>query len=273
MATQQKSAKTDTKLLAGIKYQEINVPLGDLSVHPKVQRAFRPKWAAAIAKDFDESALDLLWVSREGGHLYIFDGQHRFGAVKLYLGDGWETIPIRCRVYDNLDTPTLATLTGAKNAQLSWTAIAEFRREVLALDPAAMDIARILKASGLVVREDTTPQTVRAVTALRQVYAWRPDGPHVLAYTVALLHEAWPNHGAALHQSLLKGVGTLVLRHGQNIDRANLLHRLSAHSSPDIVLGQARAYARATGISVTQAIASVVLRSYNTGRRSGKLEE
>lgn len=268
-----KPERGPARQLIGLPFTRERVPLGKLSVHPKVQRSFKPKWAAELAKSFDESAIDELWVVRVGKWLYVFDGQHRMAAIKLYIGDGWEFVDVPCRIYDGLETATLAKLTGNKNNALAWTAIAEFRREVLANDATAVAIDKMVKSLGLVVREDTTPNTVRAVKALRQVYGWPPNGPEVLAWTISILHEAWPEDASGLHQSLIKGAAFVFQKHGAVLDRAGLLHRMRAHLTPDGVLGQARAYARATGISVPQAVYSVLLRSYNTGRRRGRIDE
>lgn len=268
-----KPERQHSRQLVGLPFTRERIPLGKLSVHPKVQRSFKPKWAAELAKSFDESAIDELWVVRAGKWLHVFDGQHRMSAIKLYVGDGWEFVDVPCRVYDDLDTETLAKLTGNKNASLAWTAIAEFRREVLANDPTAVAIDKTVRSLGLIVREDTSSNTVRAVKALRQVYGWRPNGPEVLAWTMAILHEAWPDDASALHQSLVKGTALVFQKHGDVLERVGMLHRMRAHMTPDGVLGQSRAYARATGISVPQAVYSVLLRSYNTSRRSGRIEE
>lgn len=266
-----KSSAVPARILAGLPYELARVPLGELSVHPQVQRAFRGKWAQKIAKGFDESAFDVLYVNRQGKKLFIFDGQHRKAAAEIYLGSGWEVVEVPCRIYDNLDTATLATLTGGKNNSLNWTAIAEFRRAVLANDPVAVAISKILKGLGLKVRENSQPDTVRAVKALRDVYGWTPDGPALLTMTVAFLHEAWPEDQDALHQCMIKGAALFFRKHGADVDLAGLLHRLRAYDSATRVLGKARNYAESTGVGLPQAVLSTFQRTYNTKRRSGRL--
>lgn len=265
------SASAPARILAGLPYELTRIPLGKLSVHPTVQRAFRPKWAQKIAKTFDESAFDVLWVNRQGKNLQIFDGQHRAEASKIYLGDGWEVVEVPCRIYDNLDTATLATLTGGKNNSLNWTAIAEFRRAVLANDPVAVAISKMLRGLGLKVREDSRPDTVRAVKALRDVYGWAPDGPSLLTMTVAFLHEAWPEDQDALHQCMIRGAALFFRKHGGEIDLPGFLHRLRAYDSATVVLGKARNYAASTGVGIPQAVLATLQRTYNTKRRVGKV--
>lgn len=75
--------RTPPRILAGLPYELARIPLGKLSVHPQVQRAFRSKWAQKIAKTFDESAFDVLYVNRQGKNLFVFDGQHRKAAALL----------------------------------------------------------------------------------------------------------------------------------------------------------------------------------------------
>lgn len=265
------SKRKTARVLQGLPYETIRIPLGKLSVHPKVQRQLRPKWAARIAKDFDESAFDVLYVNRQGKNLFIFDGQHRAEAAKIYLGDGWEVVEVPCRVYDDLDIPALATLTGGKNNSLNWTAIAEFRRAVLAGDPVAVAISKMLKGFGLYVHEDSNPNSVRAVKALRDVYGWTPDGPALLTLTVGLLHTAWPEDKDALHQVLIRGMALFLRKHGEEIDRDAFLHRLQAHVGASVLLGQARNYAAATGVSTAHGALKKLQDTYNTKRRSGRL--
>lgn len=263
--------RTPPRILAGLPYELARIPLGKLSVHPQVQRAFRSKWAQKIAKTFDESAFDVLYVNRQGKNLFVFDGQHRKAAAEIYLGIGWEVVEVPCRIYSNLDTATLATLTGGKNNSLNWTAIAEFRRAVLANDPVAVAITKMLKGLGLKVREDSHLDTVRAVKALRDVYGWAPDGPALLTMTVAFLHEAWPDDTDALHQCMIKGTALFFRKHGGDIDLPGLLHRLRAYDNATVILGKGRNYAESTGVTVPQAILATLQRTYNTKRRSGKV--
>ena len=264
------------RILAGLPYELARVPLGDLSVHPRVQRAFRPKWAPeSLAKHFDESAFDTIWGTCTGGQ----DAPHlrrpapESGCRKaLSKGTGWEVVEVPCRIYDNLDTATLATLTGGKNNSLNWTAIAEFRRAVLANDPVAVAIEKMLKGLGLKVREDgKRPDTVRAVKALRDVYGWAPDGPALLAMTVAFLHEAWPEDKDALHQCMIKGSPRSFQKTRQQHRPPGLLHRLRAYDNATVILGKGRNYAESTGVTVPQAILATLQRTYNTKRRSGKV--
>lgn len=256
-----------------IPFQRARVPLGKLLVHPKVQRPFRAGWAKEIAESFDETAMDDLWVNREKGKLYVFDGQHRCAAIRQYIGDGWEFVDVPCRIYDNLDIASLARLTGRKNYQRRWTQIAEFLRAVQAQEPTAVAINAIVRQLGLRVAETSAACNVRAVRALHQVFEWKPDGPTVLKNTLLILREAWPEDVNAFHENLIKGLAHLLHKHGSAVDRDRLLRRLQGSHSPIALIGQGRAHADAIGVSKQFGMLKVLVRSYNTGLRSGKLDE
>jgi hypothetical protein len=193
--------------------------------------------------------------------------------VKLYLGDGWEAVEVPCRLYRNLDDQTCAALTNGLNNGKAWKPIDKFTNDVVAGESVAVDITTMLRGHGLTVRPTASATTVRAVTTMRAIYGWKPDGRSVLDGALGILHEAWPEDANALDGEILRATALLLLKHGHVIERPALLHRLSARHSPDVLVGQGRSFAKATGVSIAHGILSTLVRAYNTGRRSGKLAE
>lgn len=249
------------------------VPLGKIVPHPIVQRAIRLSHVERIAKTFDQNLLGVLSINKRGRDLLVFDGQHRAAAMKQYLGDGWQVVDVPCHIYKNLDDRACARIANGLNTFKLWTPIDRFRSEVTAGDPVALDITRLLLSFGVTVQNAASANTIRAVGVLRQIYGWKPDGRDALASTVGLLHEAWPDDVGALDGQLMLGTALLFQKHGHALDRRALLHKLAARRTADTVLGQGRQLAKATGYSTAQGVCAVLVRTYNTGRRTGTIEE
>lgn len=256
-----------------LPFESASLSLGVLKPHPVVQRTFVPAHAGRIAKQFNENKLGTIWVTKRGRDYLVFDGQHRIAAIKEYLGEGWEHVDVPCRVYKSLDDKTCADLTSGINDSKRWTPIDKFRTDFVAGEAVVVDIVRILRGHGLEVQAAPGRSVVRAVGSLRTVYGWKPNGPEVLSCALGFLHEAWPDDLYAYDGELIRAFALLFQKYGQVLDRAALLHRMSAKHSPDIILGQGRSFAKATGRQVAQGVLSTIVHAYNTGRRSGKIEE
>lgn len=251
--------------MAARKFKEQWLALGDLRPHPRVQRQrFDEAWARKIAADFDPDQVGSLSVLRvpNRSHYWVFDGMHRQWAATEVLGSE-QKVP--CHVYDGLSDEQCAEITLGLNNRKSWRAIDKFAQRVIAKEPVAVDMNRIVQKLGLKIGEQPTPDTIRAVTACEWVY--RKCSPSVFERTLTVLHNAWSDQWEAFDGALIKGVGIFLEKYGEEIREDHFSKRLTMHNSPVRLVGHARELSKVSRKSLPRAVTEILVREYNTKLR------
>jgi ParB-like nuclease domain len=253
--------------------------VSSILVDPDVQRTLRKAWAREIADNFDPDRIRVIVVSyRADGKYYVIDGQHRLAALKAM---GYDNQLVDCSVFDRRHMSELevkkedARLFLELNRVLHQAPIEAFQKAVVAEDPTAVAINRIVVQCGLFVAAGGHQGAVAAVAALRRVYGGCGTGkntPDVLISTLETIVSAWGRGGANFNQKILNGMGLVFIKYGKHIDRDSFVKKLSlVPGGASSVLGSAGTLSQIRHTDIAKCTASVLVDVYNRGRKD-KLE-
>lgn len=243
----------------------------DLHIDPRVQRDIIPTWVKKLADDLRPEAIGTLVVSKRKlpsgkAKLVVLDGQHRLQALRDL---GMTDHEVMCEVHLGLDLAGEAGLFRRKNKHRLVGPYDDYVKGVTEQEPECMAIHKVLTERGLKVTQQTAPGSVRAITAVREVYR---SGEDNLAATLDILTAAYGTTIDAMEGSLIQGVGVLVNRYNGELDRAALIRKLAKRpGGPLKLLGDARGAKDLFGTTVPRCVAMVARETYNRGRNAGKL--
>lgn len=251
------------------------IAVDDLHVDPAAQRALRPSWRDALARDFDKDKVGVLHVAPNGSGYRIMDGQHRAAAMQK-LGMGAHKV--RCLVYNGLSQKDEASIFLGLNNSKSVRAYDKFRVRVTEGDPTAVAIVEILDDIGLYLADQKSDGAVRAVTQIENVYTGQTlklkEGPYpdALRWTLAILRGAWGYDATAFDGPMIEGLGAVILRFGDRIDRDRFGKKLAGFpGGPRGLLAKGRMWKDVKGTTLKNGIAEVLVETYNNQLRSNAL--
>jgi hypothetical protein len=247
------------------------IPADKLGVDREVQRDYTDQnRVAKIVKDFHPEALGTLIISRrEDGFLHIIDGAHRQeSAVKAGYTD-----PLDCAVYEGLTKAEEAAMFRLYNNTRAVNVIDRFRVRVKEGDPAAVVLNGILQANGWKVSQSKGRGCFAAVAAFEEVYNRRVRAKEggsaigVCGAVIAVITEAWGLDSDGVRAELVKGIGLVYLRYGQEIDGKKLVRILQGHKGNARGLsGRAKGLAAARGGLVADSVAEILVNELNKNK-------
>lgn len=249
---------------------------GILAVDYDVQRGLDRTRVKRLKENFIPDIIGTIVLSRRaGGGMYILDGQHRIRAmVELGLS---ETM-VECKVYDGLTTEQEAQIFFWLNNYLVVHSADKFRARAKFGEPVAVDILKIVDSHGLVVSSSQSDGHVSAVVSLESVYtgavAKRKEGVYgdILAMTLSVLVEAWPNNAYAMNGELIKGVGMILHRHSSRVTINDLVRKITIRQQgPMGLIIAGRDHRNSQGGTVASGIAYQIVVDYNKGRTRNRL--
>jgi len=254
------------------------LPISALNGDPAYQRPLNEKRAQDIADNFDPHAFGFFTVSkREDGTFWLIDGQHRKAALLLM---GWkESQQAECKVFTGLSRQEEAALFFEINDYLNLGYLDRFRARVESGQQCAVAIDHIIRNAGYTVSKLTGPGNLSAVQACEFVYTGRGtrtsgrDHAGVLKATLEVIRAAWGLNPDGVRGPIIQGIGRVILRDGDAIDRANLSSKLASfEGGPEALIGLAKGLKAAHGGRMTESVSELVIATYNKGRRVTKLE-
>lgn len=244
------------------------IPIGDLHIDQNYQRPLSEGRVRQITKDFKTDKLGALMISQRDGHYYVIDGQHRLVAARKY---GLRFVP--CVVYYNLNAEDEATLRLAFNTRKPDTAAEIFRLQLARQDAATLAVKEIVEDVGLRIHLSggtINPRAIRCVGILMRIYSASRNGDQLLAHALTVDYHAWPDDYLARAGHIIQGLATF-LNYYPDVSDTNLVRKLSQHT-PASLLASAKTEAATTiGIGREKIIASILLRLYNSGKRTCRL--
>jgi hypothetical protein len=244
------------------------IPLGDMRIPAYAQRGQNDRFVASIAANFDPNRFGFPVVSQRGEVYNLLDGQQRCAGYRVYLGAGWESQRVQCRVYRGLTDAEEAGLFLDLQIQLTVSAYDKYDKAVNAGREPEASIAQIVEACGLRVTRGRMPGGICAVNALRKVYV--SGNGQLLAETLRILSEAFGDPG--LEGDLIRGVGLLCGRYNGTLDYERSVQALSGARGGVKGLTNAAEKCRAKmGCSKSVAIAASAVDIINGGGRGKKL--
>jgi hypothetical protein len=258
------------------------IPAASIEVEPLAQRPFDPKWAKQIADSFDPDLIGFPVVcalpNNRGGERFIaLDGWHRIKATMIALG---ESQSIQCEVIRGITLQRAAKIFRGRNNVRSVCNIDRFLAGVTAGDEECVAITGVVESFDLRVGRTQTDGIIKAVASLQWIYRGersRGSGRNVLPLrrTLDVVTQAWGKSASGLNGAIIRGIGAVILRHGDMLDFEQLEHRLRQFRGGAAgLLGAGRGVSEAFGGSVANGVATRVVREYNKGRKpTNKLPE
>lgn len=232
-------------------------------------------WVERRVEGFDPDKLGVPVVSKRGdGRYACLDGQNR---IELCRRAGYGDSKIECQVFHGLTTAQEAALFLGRNDSRQVGAFHKFVARITAGDTDAVYIAAIVQRTGWELAFTSGEKKIAAVGALQAVWnSGRPDetgwrGAYLEA-TLNVVAEAWGHSTDAANGHLIRGIGAVIARHSEILDKAALARKLSGHRGGALgVLSDAKGLYSYAGGTVGACVAETVVRIYNVRRGAGAL--
>lgn len=241
------------------------INLKDLRVHPEAQRDLNPRRVQKILDEFDPELLGYPTCSQRDGVVFVCDGQHRLEALRLWLGDGWESQQVQVQVYTDLTLKEEANLFDRINDVLPVTTMQKFKVRLTAQQPEEVAINKIVQANGL--RVGTGSGHVACVATLRKIYK-RDNGPTILGQALRMAYVSFGNYG--LTSYIVEAMALFAERYAGLFDEADVVRKLQAVTIRNLETRANQTQAQ-MDCAIPQAWAATIVGQLNTGRGGMKL--
>lgn len=241
-----------------------------IKVDARVQRALIPARVKKLADNLDLDAIGIITVSeRERDDYYVLDGQHRLEALKrVELGE-WE---VTCHVYRGLSLAQEAAFFRRHNDTRAITPYDDYSKGLVEGDPECLAIEEILSKNGFKMHGSARDGVISAVVKVREIF--RVDAGDLLDDTLRVLVAAWGARAASVEKPILGGMAKVLHTFEGEVETAKLIQKLQkSQGGASSVLGKARSMKDLYAASVETLVAKVIVATYNTGKRGGRLDE
>lgn len=264
------SEKTKT---VGGRTKFVKVQANQLNIHPTAQRFMLPSRVKRMAEELDLDAIGVIHAVEyeiEGKHgLWVIDGQHRLAALREH-GLGEWIVEVKVHL-DATDAARASALFLKLNYRAPVQPYDRFINEVRSGDAVAVGIVSVTGKCGLTVNRSAGDNKLNCVAALRRIYT--VDGGKSLLSTLVICASAWGTGASVLEGTVIEGVGTVVSKYNGVMEKGALIKRLAKYSggAPGLIASGKgmRDYRKCT---LTRCIAERVIETYNTGRKTGRLD-
>lgn len=254
-----------------VEHQSVikEVALGAMLVSDNAQRKMRQHRVDFLHAEFDPDKMGFPVLSERDKRYYVIDGQHRIEALKLWLGHGWESQTIPCRVYTGLGETQEADIFLRLNNTLGINVFEKFKVAVTAGRERETRIYAAVEKCGLHIGLGRTPGSISAVAALMKVYD-RSNVP-TLVRTLKIIRDAFGDAG--FEAPVIEGVGMLCQRYNGALDDNKAVDRLrETRGGVKGLLNRAVDMKLRTGNAKASCVAAAAVDIYNAGRGgAGKL--
>lgn len=242
------------------------VSLDKIKVNPAAQRELKQYRVDHLVANLDLDQIGNPVLSHRDNAWWCIDGQHRIEALRQF---GFTTETIQCWVHEGLSEEDEAERFLSLNDTLAVDALAKFTAAVTAGRPDECEINSVVLANGCVVsRQSSLPGAIGAVRTLHRIYS--RSGPHVLARTLRIAHNAYGDPG--LEAPILDGIGLLCQRYNGDLDDKAATERLSRLAGgANGLLGAAEVLRRKTGAYKNHCVAAAAVEVINRGKGGKKL--
>ena len=255
--------------LRGTRRKLQYIPVSKLKQHDTIQRPVNERHVKKLKANFNADAFDPVSVIKNGTDTYfVFNGGHRIEVVRELYGN---KIEIPTFVYEGLTEAEEARLSEqSNNTRLAWSPIQRFGLALLAKNEEALDIESVLFSHGLRVKQASTNDAVPAITAVKWIY--RKYGRDTLYNVLSVVIEAWGRDHDGYNGHILKGIAT-VLGNNPELSFKPFAKKIGKSAPSLVTLNRGRDMASVIKVSVPTGISMVLVRSYNRGRKNGRLSE
>lgn len=247
-----------------------------LAVDRRVQRSLDPRRVDKLAETFDKAALGTVIIShRNDGVYHIVDGQHRIAAMKQA---GFGDDDVSCMVHEGLSLAEEAALFRQHNDTKQVRPTTKFVIRVIEGEPKAVKLSKALSRHGWAVTGATGRGYFTAVAALEWVHdgggLFEPDNTGVCDTVLNVLTVAYGHNPDGVRNELIRGLGLVILRYGEELDLRKLSVNLAEHDGGPLgVIGDARQLKKLRSDNIANSMAEVLVGMVNKGRRTKRIPE
>lgn len=253
-------------------YRMVKIRPSILTVDATVQRPLDSVRVAVIAGDFEPEGFGVIHVSKrlDGTH-HIIDGAHRIAALRVLAKDDE---PVNAVLWENLTRAGEAAMFRRLNNTRQVQPLDRFRVRIVEGDPVACKLATMLATHGWQIAKNSARGSFFAVSALEKVFRAQDGGDlDTCDSLVRIATEAWGHDSNALRAEVVSGLGVLLRRHPR-LDMPKLVSELAKHEGgPLSLIGKARQLRDIRGGRIQDAMAEILVNSYNKRRHSHRLPE
>ena len=246
------------------------IPVKNISVvWAEAQRGLNEREAKRIAENFDPDAFGVCTVTLPNGNgiYHCIDGQTRIAAVRMALGED-QAVP--CNVLNTTDVKRAADIFSKMNSGRSKPgAIERFKVAVTAGYEMETAINKLITSLGYHVGTGGDDGTLRAVATCCAIY--KRHGLDTLRDTLLIIRSTWGRDAEAVDGVILSGYAEFLAEHGMRVDAKRLIARMQKQYTPGRLLGAAKANKEMFRGSSAENVARILLATYNTGIRNGRL--
>jgi hypothetical protein len=251
--------------MRGKRNKIVYIAAEDLKPHPSAQRRLSPAQVKRIMNDLDLDAIGTIHVVEIDDQTWIVDGQHRWSALMRHGFGDWK---VRCEIHeDATDHARASALFLRLNNRALVGVFDRWQNEVQAGDPIAVGAKKVAESFGLRVALQKGDGIIACVAALKRIYAI--DDGATLKDVLGILADAYGLTSDATEGKLLDGLAVVSSKFNGTLDRPTLTKKLAKYpgGAPSLI-GDAKGLLRMRRCSMANAIAEVVIETYNVGRRS-----
>lgn len=243
-----------------------DVPLSKMRVSAGAQRELREARVDYLSAEFDPEQFGYPVVNFRDGHFWVIDGQHRVEAAKRFLGDGWESQSVTCRLYSGLSEKQEADMFDRLNNNLIVSAYDKFKVRVTAGRADETAVKKTVEKVGLKISREKGNGAVSAVTTMVKIYR-RSNAP-TLARALHLTYESFGDPG--LNDRVIDGIARVCERYnGALVDADAIATLQSLRGGIGALMAKAALLRKQTGVAVPECIAAATIDTLNA-RKGGK---
>jgi len=219
-----------------------------------------------IIANFNPGAFGCLMVNkRNDGKYYIYDGQHRYVAVK----NGKLMDKICCQIIEGLTEQEEADLFGILNGNRKTMSSSDlFYADVIANKEKENMIYSIIESGGFTVeRKKQSHNKINAIKTIISAFdQLHEDG---LKRLLHLIKESWGNGKYSIDHRILKGMADFLLLYGEDIQDNDFIEKMKL-VKPYGIIGDGDLIRRTSKV---MPYAQAIWASYNKGRGKTKLAD
>lgn len=248
-----------------------NVKVEDLVIDLSYQRKPNADKVSKIIRNFDPNAIGVLICSiREDGIVAVIDGGHRVAALNAM---GLGKTDVRCLVFFDLTIQQEAEMFTTLNDNRTKPKTSDiFKSKVVAGDPDATSINKIIEAFGLKIANNPGMNNVRAIGTLTNIY--KREGEDNVVSTFETLISAFDSHSTTFSDSALLAVSKIYSVYG--LDKVNverLIAVLRSFGNTNMWINTGNAVAKTMNIRDKYlGMVLCAINEYNKKLRSNRLD-
>lgn len=242
--------------------------LTELYIDKRYQRPLDEARVARMAKNFEPALCGVLEVSSgNNGSYAVFDGQHRFAALKLLGEPSW-----LCRIH-TLEAKQQAELfVRLQTERRPVTPLDRHKAAVFAKDPTALQLKALVEDAGYSITSNHVMGALSCVAALNKCL--ENYGPEALRSALGVIEEAWTrNDHYARKAPMVSGMTLLLCQYSDVLDTKVLVEKLRRVPAAQITREASSERKLGAGTTERVLVARALLEAYNVKRRHLTEEE